>query len=50
MNRNEAISGLVNYALEKEMIQPEEKAWAVNGLLDILQLVLSPGRKAKRLN
>ena len=38
MNRNEAISGLVNYALEKEMIQPEEKAWAVNGLLDILQL------------
>ena len=31
MNRNEAISGLVNYALEKEMIQPEEKAWAVNG-------------------
>lgn len=49
MNRNEAISGLVNYALEKEMIQPEEKAWAVNGLLDILQLdAFFPGRKAKR--
>ena len=38
MNRNEAISGLVNYALEKEFIQTEEKAWAVNVLLDILKL------------
>ena len=32
MNRNEAISGLVNYALEKEMIQPEEKAWKAKRL------------------
>ena len=38
MNSNEAITALVNYALDKEMIQPEEKAWAVNRLLEIMKL------------
>ena len=38
MNRNEAITGLVNYALEKKFIQTEEKNWAVNMLLDILKV------------
>ena len=53
MNRNEAISGLVNYALEKEFIQPEEKDWAVNVLLDILKLdsftweEVQPGEKVE---
>ena len=30
MNRNEAITGLAEYALDKELIRPEEKIWAVN--------------------
>ena len=34
MNRNEAITGLAEYALDKELIRPEEKIWAVNSLLD----------------
>ena len=38
MNRNEAITGLVDYALEKELIRSEEKIWAANSLLDILKL------------
>ena len=36
MNRNEAITGLAEYALDKELIRPEEKIWAVNSLLDVL--------------
>ena len=38
MNRNEAITGLVDYALEKELIRSEEKIWAVNSLLDVLEI------------
>ena len=38
MNRNEAITGLVDYALEKELIRSEEKIWAANSLLDVLKL------------
>lgn len=38
MNRNEAITGLVKYAVRKELIRPEEKIWAANSLLDILKL------------
>ena len=39
MNRNEAITGLAEYALDKELIRPEEKIWAVNSLLDVLRCV-----------
>lgn len=35
MNRNEAITALVNYALEKELIEQEEKVWAVNRILEV---------------
>ena len=38
MNRNEAITGLAEYALDKELIRPEEKIWAVNSLLDVLEI------------
>lgn len=38
MNQNEAITALVNYALEKELICPEEKTWAVNRVLEIMKL------------
>lgn len=38
MNRNEAITALVNYALEKEWICLEEKNWAANRLIEILRL------------
>lgn len=38
MNRNEAITGLAEYALDKELIRPEEKIWAVNSLLDVLKI------------
>ena len=38
MNRNEAITGLVKYAVRKELIRPEEKIWAANSMLDILKL------------
>ena len=38
MTRNEAIRGLVEYALEKELIRPEEQTWATNLLLDALKL------------
>ena len=38
MTRNEAINGLVAYALEKELIRPEEQTWATNLLLDALKL------------
>lgn len=37
MNRNEAITALVNYALEKELIEQEEKVWAVNRILEVMQ-------------
>lgn len=38
MNQNEAITALVNYALEKELICPEEKTWAANQVLEIMKL------------
>ena len=37
MKRNEAITALVNYALEKELIEQEEKVWAVNRILEVMQ-------------
>lgn len=37
MNRNEAITALVNYALEKELIEQEEKVWAANRILEVMQ-------------
>ena len=43
MNRNEAITGLAEYALDKELIRPEEKIWAVNSLLDVLEIDTSAG-------
>ena len=38
MDRNEAISKLVSYALQTGLIQPCEKVWAVNTILDVLKL------------
>ena len=38
MDRNQAIEKLIAYALEKQLIQPEEKNWAVNTLLEMLEL------------
>ena len=38
MDRNQAIAKLIAYALEKQLIQPEEKNWAVNTLLEMLEL------------
>ncbi len=38
MERNQAIAKLISYALDKELIQPEEKIWAVNTLLEALEL------------
>ena len=34
MERDQAIAKLISYALDKELIQPEEKIWAVNALLE----------------
>ena len=47
MNRNEAITALVNYALEKELIEQEEKVWAVNRILEVMQADSSMGRVSK---
>ena len=38
MERDQAIAKLISYALDKELIQPEEKLWAVNALLEALEL------------
>lgn len=38
MTRDEAITGLVEYAKNNGLIQNEEKTWAVNALLDVLKL------------
>ena len=35
---NDAISKLISYALRTELIQPCEKDWAVNSILDALRL------------
>ena len=38
MERDQAIAKLISYALDKELIQPGEKIWAVNALLEALEL------------
>ena len=38
MTRDEAITGLVEYAKTNGLIQNEEKTWAANALLDVLKL------------
>ena len=38
MERDEAIAKLISYALDKELIRPEERMWAVNALLEVLEL------------
>ena len=38
MSRNAWITSLVKYGLEKGLIEPEEKAWAANSLLNVLEL------------
>ena len=38
MERNQAIAQLISYALEKRLIQPEDRMWAVNTLLEALAL------------
>ena len=38
MERDQAIAKLISYALERELIQPSEKLWAVNALLEALEL------------
>ena len=38
MDRDQAISQLVSYALHTGLIQPCETVWAVNSLLDALKL------------
>ena len=38
MERDQAIAKLISYALDKELIRPEEQFWAVNALLEVLEL------------
>ena len=38
MERDQAIAKLISYALERELIQPSEKLWAVNALMEALEL------------
>ncbi len=38
MERDQAIAKLISYALDRELIQPEEQIWAVNTLLQVLEL------------
>ena len=38
MERDQAIAKLIAYALDKELIRPEEQLWAVNALLEVLEL------------
>ena len=38
MERDQAIAKLISYALERKLIQPSEKLWAVNALLEVLEL------------
>ena len=38
MERDQAIAKLISYALDKELIQPSEQLWAVNALLQALEL------------
>ena len=38
MERDQAIAKLIAYALDKELIRSEEQMWAVNALLEVLEL------------
>ncbi len=38
MSRNAWITSLVDYALDKGLVEEEEKAWAVNSILNVLEL------------
>ncbi len=38
MSRNAWITSLVNYALDRGLVEEEEKAWAVNSILNVLEL------------
>ena len=38
MERDQAIAKLLSYALDQELIQPSEKLWAANALLEALEL------------
>lgn len=38
MSRNAWITSLVNYALDKGLVEEEEKAWAVNSILNVLEI------------
>ena len=38
MEHDQAIAKLISYALDRELIQPEEQIWAVNTLLQVLEL------------
>ena len=38
MTRDEALSALLDYALKRELIAPEERIWAANQLLEVLKL------------
>lgn len=38
MERNQAIAQLISYALEKRLIQPEDRMWTVNTFLEALAL------------
>ena len=38
MERDQAIAKLIAYALDRELIRPEEQFWAVNALLEVLEL------------
>ena len=38
MERNEAIAGLVSYGVEKGLIEEADRVWAVNTLLDRLNV------------
>ena len=38
MERDQAIAKLISYALDRGLIEPEEQIWAVNTLLEVLEL------------
>ena len=38
---NEAISKLAAYAIQKDFIEPEDRTWAINTILDVLKLMLA---------
>ena len=38
MKADSYITALVNYALDKGLIQPEDRIWAVNRILEVMEL------------